>query len=71
MELEEEKTGHCRKPKALLENCVSLDKQLLDLSDNSLEETAFRNVVGQLEKLVLNIWAFQDSFKFVARIESL
>lgn len=70
-ELEEEKVAHSRDLKAFQKKHTGLDKQLLDLSDDKLEDIAFKNVVWHLELLVSDLWAFHVSFKFVSRIGSL
>lgn len=48
-----------------------LYKQLLDLFNDSLEEPDFKNVVGQLELFVHDLWSFHGFLKFVSRTDSL
>lgn len=70
-ELEEKKATHSMELDYFQEERVGLNKQLLDLSDDILEETNFGNIVRQLEFLIPFLRAFRSSFKFVAKPFSL
>lgn len=70
VKLEENKVIKYKELQVLKQEQGCFDKQLLALSDDSMEETAFKKGVCQLELLVHNPWDFYDSFKFVTRHDS-
>lgn len=65
-ELKEKSVDQSKQLEALREEWADVTKQLLDLSDCDKKEDTFHNVALYFNSIVLKLWEFYGSFKFVA-----